>query len=155
MAVFFDMFFKDITYPGIFFLGTVPMMLSFFVIILVSQYSDWDPIMSCIQKFLAYFHTLPHTNNSTARYRNMDESSSSSVLQNLESNHSINSASISTEDSSSSNSSATHSSLDPKSSTVSGQSNNLNRRFERYNNKEDDEDSEQTQALINDQDNTL
>lgn len=51
-SVFFDIYFKGIEYPAVFFLGTIPMFFSFITIIFVSQYENFDPVLSLIEKFV-------------------------------------------------------------------------------------------------------
>lgn len=66
LAVFFDVFFKNIEYPRLFFLGTIPMFFSFVIIILVSQYENWDPIMATLEKCVRYIGVK---SNESAGYR--------------------------------------------------------------------------------------
>ncbi|KAK6624523.1 hypothetical protein RUM44_011382 [Polyplax serrata] len=50
MAIFVDMFFKRVNYPYIFYFGTVPMFLAFFVVVLLLHMENWDPILDITRK---------------------------------------------------------------------------------------------------------
>lgn len=52
MAISFDVFFKSIEYPRLW--ATIPMFFSFILIILVSQYDNWDPILASLEKCVQY-----------------------------------------------------------------------------------------------------
>lgn len=45
-----DIFVKDVEYSLIFYIGAIPMMLSFIVVTLLTHYENWDPLMDCITK---------------------------------------------------------------------------------------------------------
>lgn len=74
MAVYFDVFFKDIEYPRLFFLGTIPMFSSFIIIILVSQYDNWDPILAILEKCVRFIGVNTKRTNGNS-YRNPNVSS--------------------------------------------------------------------------------
>lgn len=66
LAVSFDVFFKQVQYPRLFFLGTIPMFVSFVTIILVSQYDQWDPILGFLERCvrLVKVGSIPSTSSS-------------------------------------------------------------------------------------------
>ncbi|XP_042856729.1 solute carrier family 35 member F5-like isoform X2 [Penaeus japonicus] len=45
-----DIFVKDVKYSLIFYIGAIPMMLSFIIVTLLTHYENWDPLMDCITK---------------------------------------------------------------------------------------------------------
>lgn len=51
-SVFFDVYFKGIEYPSVFFLGTIPMIFSFITIIFVSQFDNFDPVLAIFEKLI-------------------------------------------------------------------------------------------------------
>ena len=59
MAVFFDIFYKNIEYPRVFFLGTIPMFFSFIIVIFISQYERWDPILEILERCLYSIGSSP------------------------------------------------------------------------------------------------
>lgn len=59
LAVSFDVFFKQVQYPRLFFLGTIPMFVSFVTIILVSQYDQWDPILGFLERCVRFVKVGP------------------------------------------------------------------------------------------------
>lgn len=50
MSMFADVVFKRVHYSCMFYVGTVPMFLSFFAVTLLAHYENWDPVMEGIQK---------------------------------------------------------------------------------------------------------
>lgn len=50
MAMFADMLFKRVNYPYLFYFGTVPMFVAFFVVALLAHLENWDPILDALQK---------------------------------------------------------------------------------------------------------
>ncbi len=50
----FDVFLKGIAYPRLFFVGTIPLYLSFFAITLLSHYDNWDPIASMLMRLVRH-----------------------------------------------------------------------------------------------------
>eukprot|EP00095_Tigriopus_kingsejongensis_P001336 snap_masked-scaffold1057_size73593-processed-gene-0.8 protein:Tk01336 transcript:snap_masked-scaffold1057_size73593-processed-gene-0.8-mRNA-1 annotation:"solute carrier family 35 member f5-like" len=55
MSVMADAFWKKKTYSPIFFVGAIPMFLSFFIVGMLAHYQDWDPVwdgcMACVRRF--------------------------------------------------------------------------------------------------------
>nr|XP_012150178.1 PREDICTED: solute carrier family 35 member F5 isoform X1 [Megachile rotundata]XP_012150179.1 PREDICTED: solute carrier family 35 member F5 isoform X1 [Megachile rotundata]XP_012150180.1 PREDICTED: solute carrier family 35 member F5 isoform X1 [Megachile rotundata] len=50
MSMIADVLLKNVEYPCIFYLGTIPMLLAFFTVSLLSYYDNWDPVMDLIKK---------------------------------------------------------------------------------------------------------
>ncbi|XP_078034968.1 solute carrier family 35 member F5 isoform X2 [Augochlora pura] len=50
MSMIADVLLKKVEYPYIFYLGTVPMLLAFLTVSLLSYYDNWDPVMDLIKK---------------------------------------------------------------------------------------------------------
>ena len=64
LAISFDVFYKNIEYPRLW--ATVPMFFSFIIIILVSQYENWDPILATLEKCVRFIGV---TSNESVGYR--------------------------------------------------------------------------------------
>ncbi|XP_076284365.1 solute carrier family 35 member F5 isoform X2 [Lasioglossum baleicum] len=50
MSMIADVLLKKVEYPYIFYLGTVPMLLAFLTVSLLSYYDNWDPVMDLIKR---------------------------------------------------------------------------------------------------------
>ena len=50
MSIAADVFWKGKTYHPIFVIGAVPMFLSFFVIVMLTHYQDWDPLYDLLRR---------------------------------------------------------------------------------------------------------
>ncbi|KFM59875.1 Solute carrier family 35 member F5, partial [Stegodyphus mimosarum] len=51
-TIFFDIFLKKVDYPLPFFLGTLPMFLSFFAVAFLTHYENWDPVLVGVNKLV-------------------------------------------------------------------------------------------------------
>ncbi|GFX99979.1 solute carrier family 35 member F5 [Trichonephila clavipes] len=54
LTIFFDIFLKKVDYPLQFFLGTLPMFVSFFAVALLTHYENWDPVMLVVKKLVNF-----------------------------------------------------------------------------------------------------
>lgn len=50
MSMIADVLLKKVEYPYIFYLGTVPMVLAFLTVSILSYYDNWDPVMDLIKR---------------------------------------------------------------------------------------------------------
>ncbi|CAD1481130.1 unnamed protein product, partial [Heterotrigona itama] len=50
MSMIADVLLKKVEYPCIFYLGTIPMLLAFLTVSLLSYYDNWDPVMDLIKR---------------------------------------------------------------------------------------------------------
>ncbi|XP_066589435.1 solute carrier family 35 member F5 [Prorops nasuta] len=50
MSMIADVLLKKVDYPSIFYLGTIPMLLAFLTVSLLSHYDNWDPVMDLVKK---------------------------------------------------------------------------------------------------------
>ena len=50
LSIAADVFWKQKTYHPIFVMGAIPMFLSFFVIVMLTHYQDWDPLLETFRK---------------------------------------------------------------------------------------------------------
>lgn len=50
MSMIADVLLKNVEYPCIFYLGTIPMLLAFLTVSLLSYYDNWDPVMDLLKK---------------------------------------------------------------------------------------------------------
>lgn len=65
MSMIADVLLKKVEYPCIFYLGTIPMLLAFLTVSLLSYYDNWDPVMDLIKRIYIW---ICRRNRST-RYR--------------------------------------------------------------------------------------
>ena len=54
MSMMADVLLKKVEYPCIFYLGTVPMLLAFLTVSLLSHYDNWDPVMDLVKGFYTW-----------------------------------------------------------------------------------------------------
>lgn len=54
LTIVFDIFLKKVDYPLQFFLGTLPMFLSFFAVGFLTHYENWDPVLVGIKKLVNF-----------------------------------------------------------------------------------------------------
>lgn len=54
LTIVFDIFLKKVDYPLQFFLGTLPMFLSFFAVAFLTHYENWDPVLVGIKKLVNF-----------------------------------------------------------------------------------------------------
>ena len=50
LTTFADVLVKHVHYDHLFYIGSIPMFLSFFLVAMVSHWNNWDPIMECLRK---------------------------------------------------------------------------------------------------------
>ena len=50
LTTFADVLVKKVKYDHLFYIGSIPMFLSFFLVAMVSHWNNWDPIMECLRK---------------------------------------------------------------------------------------------------------
>ncbi|XP_063226128.1 solute carrier family 35 member F5 isoform X2 [Bacillus rossius redtenbacheri] len=50
MTMFADIVFKKVEYSAMFYIGTVPMFVAFFAVMLLAHYENWDPVMECVRR---------------------------------------------------------------------------------------------------------
>ena len=50
LTTFADVLFKKVKYDHLFYIGSIPMFLSFFLVAMVSHWNNWDPILECLRK---------------------------------------------------------------------------------------------------------
>jgi len=65
MSMIADVLLKKVEYPCIFYLGSIPMLLAFLTVSLLSYYDNWDPVMDLIKRF---FILICRRNNRSTRY---------------------------------------------------------------------------------------
>lgn len=49
MTTIADVFLKKVSYPSLFYLGTVPMVACFIALSMLSHYDNWDPVYEAIR----------------------------------------------------------------------------------------------------------
>ncbi|EFA07349.1 solute carrier family 35, member F5 [Tribolium castaneum] len=49
MTMLMDVFLKKIVYPSLFYTGSIPMVVAFFAVTLLSHYDNWDPVLDVIR----------------------------------------------------------------------------------------------------------
>lgn len=49
MTMLADIFLKKISYPRLFYLGTIPMLLAFIGVTWLSHYENWDPVFEVLR----------------------------------------------------------------------------------------------------------
>ena len=52
LTTFADVLVKKVKYDNLFYIGSIPMFLSFFLVAMVSHWNNWDPILECLQRVL-------------------------------------------------------------------------------------------------------
>ena len=52
LTTFADVLVKKVKYDNLFYIGSIPMFLSFFLVAMVSHWNNWDPILECLQRIL-------------------------------------------------------------------------------------------------------
>jgi solute carrier family 35 protein F5 len=50
LSMIADVLFKNISYSPLFYLGTAPMVISFFVVNMLAHYENWDPVMNVFSR---------------------------------------------------------------------------------------------------------
>merc|ERR1719433_518252 len=48
LTTFADVLVKKVQYDNLFYIGSIPMFLSFFLVAMVSHWNNWDPILECV-----------------------------------------------------------------------------------------------------------
>ncbi|XP_077865118.1 solute carrier family 35 member F5-like [Saccoglossus kowalevskii] len=55
LSMLLDIFFNRVMFNWMFFVGTVPVFLSFFAVALLSHYDDWDPVLVALRRLMFCF----------------------------------------------------------------------------------------------------
>jgi len=53
LTTFADVLVKKVSYDRLFYIGSIPMFVSFFIVALLSHWDNWDPMLECLQSMLA------------------------------------------------------------------------------------------------------
>ena len=56
--MFADVLVKHVVYDQLFYVGSVPMFLSFFIVAVLTHYDNWDPILEALVYLLQRFKRL-------------------------------------------------------------------------------------------------
>ena len=54
LSMLADVAVKPISYPVLFYVGSVPMFLSFFAVTLLSHYEEWDPVAQLLNRLVDF-----------------------------------------------------------------------------------------------------
>ena len=54
LSMLADVAVKHISYPVLFYVGSVPMFLSFFAVTLLSHYEEWDPVAQLLNRLVDF-----------------------------------------------------------------------------------------------------
>jgi len=60
-----DVAVKHISYPVLFYVGSIPMFLSFFAVTLLAHWEEWDPIGQFFKNIIEVFRSRKRTKRST------------------------------------------------------------------------------------------
>jgi len=83
LTTFADVLVKKVKYDNLFYIGSIPMFLSFFLVAMVSHLNNWDPILECFKRLWA--RLCPDCQGRAHRRRLIAESLENESL--LESQH--------------------------------------------------------------------
>ena len=72
LTTFADVLVKTVHYDHLFYIGSIPMFLSFFLVAMVSHWNNWDPILECLRK--VFRKLCPRCQGRAARRRIIAES---------------------------------------------------------------------------------
>ena len=72
LTTFADVLVKKVKYDHLFYIGSIPMFLSFFLVAMVSHWNNWDPILECLKKVVNKL--CPRCQDRAARRRVIAES---------------------------------------------------------------------------------
>ncbi|KAL3286087.1 hypothetical protein HHI36_000600 [Cryptolaemus montrouzieri] len=78
MTMLTDVFLKKVTYPSLFIVGTVPMVLSFLAVTVFSHYENWDPIFILLR--CAYLSVCRRTRFIRFRFSEMPSEQTESLI---------------------------------------------------------------------------
>ncbi|KAK9869157.1 hypothetical protein WA026_002903 [Henosepilachna vigintioctopunctata] len=78
MTMLTDVFLKKISYPHLFMAGTVPMVLSFLAVTVLSNYENWDPVLSLLR--CAYLSVCRRTRFIRFRFPEMPSEQTESLI---------------------------------------------------------------------------
>lgn len=53
LTVLFDILLKQVEYPHLFFIGSLPMLASFFAVTILAHYDNWDPVTVGMRKLIS------------------------------------------------------------------------------------------------------
>lgn len=60
-----DVAVKHVSYPLLFYIGSIPMFLSFFAVTLLTHWEEWDPVGQLFRKIVGVFRSRERTKRST------------------------------------------------------------------------------------------
>lgn len=74
MTMIADILLKKVSYPYLFYIGMIPMLIAFFAVTLLSHYENWDPILEILcsayntvcQKAKIRFHVVEQSEQTEA-----------------------------------------------------------------------------------------
>jgi solute carrier family 35 protein F5 len=49
-----DVLLKKVEYPYIFYLGSIPMIVAFLIVSLLSHFDNWDPVLDIVKKLYVW-----------------------------------------------------------------------------------------------------
>lgn len=75
LTIFFDVILKRIDYPLPFFLGMMPIFVSFFAVAFLTHYENWDPVLLCLHKLVSICWRKPQV-----RVRDIDYEQTESLI---------------------------------------------------------------------------
>ncbi|XP_024869840.1 solute carrier family 35 member F5 [Temnothorax curvispinosus] len=78
MSMVADVLLKKVEYPCIFYLGSIPMLLAFLTVSLLSYYDNWDPVMDLIKRFFIWI--CRRNNNRSARIPDLEAEQTESLI---------------------------------------------------------------------------
>ncbi|XP_014489481.1 PREDICTED: solute carrier family 35 member F5 isoform X2 [Dinoponera quadriceps] len=77
MSMVADVLLKKVEYPCIFYLGSIPMLLAFLTVSLLSYYDNWDPVMDLIKRFYIW---ICRRNNRSTRIPDLEAEQTESLI---------------------------------------------------------------------------
>ncbi|EZA62149.1 hypothetical protein DMN91_011920 [Ooceraea biroi] len=77
MSMIADVLLKKIEYPCIFYLGSIPMLLAFLTVSLLSYYDNWDPVMDLMKRFYIW---ICKRNGRSARIPDLEAEQTESLI---------------------------------------------------------------------------
>ncbi|KYQ49500.1 Solute carrier family 35 member F5 [Trachymyrmex zeteki] len=77
MSMVADVLLKKVEYPCIFYLGSIPMLLAFLTVSLLSYYDNWDPVMDLIKRFFIW---ICRKNNRSTRIPDLEAEQTESLI---------------------------------------------------------------------------
>ena len=87
LTTFADVLVKRVKYDKLFYIGSIPMFVSFFLVAMVSHWNNWDPILECLTylwRKLCGCCCKHHTRIPHQRQTNLESFENESLLQSTE-----------------------------------------------------------------------